>query len=403
MDQNTPLPLVAPDMGLFEDGIKSFQGIKPPYARGGGTSATQILERACQAHLGNHRNTDPLSVAIVSSGQAANHVVFKAIHGGDLVSSSHLFGTTKVDLKKTFERTGGKIAWVDPGDTQAFIDNTTLATTTWFLEAISNPAGRVPDFESLSHAARERGIMLAVDATLAAGMPYFDGLKYADVLTISLTKQAGGGQNLHTGGAILVGNNFAWEDKAARFPEFKEYFSDAAGTVVLPSSPFGALASKISLHEGSGVIAPQSALSIARSLPGMGDRVANMCENARMLAEILDGHEKVNSVQLAGYKTNDVNDACTQKYLGKNHFVILVDLKDGFAAAASFINAQQFAHAVALGQQNTAISHPASSTHRQYSKDELAKMGIYPGTIRISVGCEAPRTLARKLRRALTF
>lgn len=402
-----PLPAAAPDMGDYQNGIAAFKAIKPPYVRGGGTPATQLLENACLKHLApwvvHPAGIPSPSISIVSSGQAANHVVFKALHGGDMVSSTHLFGTTKVDLKKTYMRAGGNIAWVDPCNTKSFINSTTPKTTAWFAEAISNPAGRVPDLEELSKAAKERSILLILDSTLAAGMGGFNGLKYADVLTVSLTKQSGGGQNQNTGGAVIVSNQFDWAAHGSRFPEFEEYFEkNRDGVIQLPTSPFAALTSKISLHEGSGVISPRDAVSIAQSLPGMQQRVNKMCRNAKFLADILIDHPAVNSVQLAGHHTDAENDRRAQKFLGGNHFVLLVDLKDGSQAAEKFINSRQFSHAVALGQRMTAVSHPSSSTHRQYSKDDLAGMGIYGGTLRISVGTEPRRELGQKILLALS-
>lgn len=400
-------PLVAPDMGSFAQGIERFKDVKAPYARGGGTPATKRLEETSLLHLGKFTVSEGAfapHVSIVASGQASNHLVFKALYGGDLVCSKHLFGTTKVDLQKTFIRSGGNVAWVDPCDTQAFIDNTNEKTNAWYAEAISNPAGRVPDLEALSVAAQEREIPLIVDMTLAAGMPKFEGLKYADVLTMSLTKQASGGENNHMGGAIIVGTDFPWEDKIDRYPELKEYFADASGNIVLPSAPFGALVSKIGLHEGSCLIAPNSAMSISDSLPGLEGRIAKQCENAKMLAEFLSEEKgRIESIQLAGYNTDAENDKRTKKYLGENHFVLLVDLKGGFEAARQFIDSGQFMHAVALGQQVTAVSNPPSSTHRQYSKEALADMGIHEGTLRISVGCEPQDELRQRMARALAL
>src|SRR5690606_26786765 len=133
--------------------------------------------------------------------------------------------------------------------------------------------------------------------------------------------------------------------------------------VVLPSNPFGALVSKIGLHEGSAVEAPYVAQSIARLLPGMENRLRKQSKNARMLAKMLMDHPSVKNVRLAGFHSDPANDARTQQYLGNSHFVLLVDLYGGAKAAEKFINTRQFLHAVALGQRVTAVSHPASSTH----------------------------------------
>lgn len=405
MTAKTSLTAIAPDMGDFKDGITSFQSLKAPYARGGGTPATKIVEDACLQYLGkwdaaNESAPAPL-VAMTATGQAANHTVFAALKGGDLVASKHLFGTTKTDLKITFQHAGDAIAWVDPCDVQAFIDNTTEKTTAWFVEAVSNPAGRVPDLNALSKAAKERGILLVVDGTLAAGMPGYKGLEHADVLTASLTKQSGGGDNENIGGVIMVRQDIP--DITPKLVRLKDYFADAHGQLVLPANPLGAMCSKISLHEGSGAIASRVSLSIAKSLPGLEKRVARMSANAAMLTRVLSDNPNISRVQLAGLQSDAANDARAQEYLGGNHFVLLADLKGGFDGAEKFINSQQFLHAVALGQKVTAVSHPASSTHRQYTDAERAGMGIGNGTIRISVGTEGKRDLQQRMIAALDF
>lgn len=393
-------PVVAPDMGDFQSGIESFKQTKPPYARGGNTPASKELEWNVLAYVGATdapaEDYEHFSVGLVSSGQAANHVAFKAFGGSDIVSTKHLFGTTKTDLTMSFKSAGGNIAYVSPYDVQAFIDNTNENTTAWFVEAISNPAGYVPEFKDLRKAADEHGVALIVDATLAAGMEKFNAYEYADVITVSLTKQAGGGDNENAGGAILVNEKFDWQKMADRLPEFKHYFGEN-----VPEKPFSALCSKISLHEGSGLIPPQVALSIAEALPDMEYRVRRMSENARALAGQMAMHDAIESVKLAGFSTDPENDRRTREYMGENHFVILFDLKKGFDAAAKFINSGQFLHAVALGQKTTAVSNPASSTHRQYSAEDLSKMGIQPGTIRMSVGTEDVQDLERKLYKAI--
>ena len=396
---------VAPDMGDFESGIALFKSPNPPYARGGGDPASFELSNACLEHLwGWDVKSTQLapSVTLAASGQAANHLVFKALSGCDIVSSEHLFGTTKVDLKQTLARSGAQIAWADPTDTDAFIKSTTPTTRAWFMEAISNPAGKVPDFKALRAAATDMGVLLIVDGTLAVGMPGFKGKDYADILTVSLTKQAGGGRNENTGGVVITGNNFPWHDRAKDFPEITERLADDNGKVVLPPNPFGTTVSKISLAEGSGVLTPRVAMSIARDLPGMAGRVARQSKNARFLADVLSNHPAIESVQLAGYKTTASNDARTLEYMGGNHFVLLATLSGGGGAAERFVNSRRFIQAVALGQKVTAISHPAYSTHRSYSAKKLADMGIHEGTIRISVGTEPVRSLHEKMNKALT-
>lgn len=398
--------LVAPNMGSLDQGIQAFTTVRAPYVRGGGTPSAQVLEEACIAqlwHSGGKEVGGPRPDAvIVASGQAANHLAFSLFRGSHMVSSNQLFGTTKVALTQGFERNGGgKVAYVAPEDTQAFVNATTPATRAWFVEAISNPLGRVPDFDSLKQAARAAQVVLIVDSTLAAGMPGFRGGDHADILTTSLTKQAGGGNNTNVGGSVIVIPQFPAGRSAADFPELGRYFTDGQGQLNLPSNPFAALIRKLGTWEGSCTIAPQGALSIAKSLPDLSQRVQRQMANAKAAAEFLCAHPKVQTVHLAGVQSDAANDTRAQRYLGGNGFVTLMTLKGGLDAARAFVDSGQFQHAVALGQQRSAVAHPATSTHRQYDVAQQAAMGISAGTLRFSVGAEPQPAILSKLKRAL--
>lgn len=398
--------LVAPNMGTLDQGIQAFTTVRAPYVRGGGTPSAQLLEEACIAQLWKAGTKEvggarPDAV-ILASGQAANHLTFSLFRGSHIVSSNQMFGTTKVALTQGFERNGGgKVTYVPPEDTQAFVNATTPATRAWFVEAISNPLGRVPDFDSLRQAARQAAVVLIVDSTLAAGMPGFRGSEHADILTTSLTKQAGGGNNTNVGGSVIIAPQFPEGRSAADYPELGRYFTDGQGRLTTPPNPFAALIRKLGTWEGSCSIAPQSALSIAQSLPGLNERVQRQMANAKAAAEFLCTHPKVQSVHLAGVHSDASNDARAQRYLGGNGFVALMTLHGGLDAARAFVDAGQLQHAVALGQKRSAVAHPATSTHRQYDAQQQAQMGIFPGTLRLSIGAEAERTVIGRLKRAL--
>jgi O-acetylhomoserine/O-acetylserine sulfhydrylase-like pyridoxal-dependent enzyme len=271
------------------------------------------------------------------------------------------------------------------------------------VEAISNPAGRVPDFDALRQAATEQRVMLIIDTTLAACMPRFNALDYADVITASLSKAAGGGGNKNMGGAIITRGDFAWDNPEEQLSELKSYFKDANGQVIVPQNPLPALIAKIGAHEGGAAIAPEIALSIAENLQYVPGNVQKMCANARMLAELLKDHPKVKSVQLPGFNTDPANDARFRKYFADNHFVMMIDLHGDFEAAGNFIDSEELSHAVLLGQKITGVSNPGTSTHRSYPEQKLNSLGIYRGTIRMSVGTEDEDVLRAQVLRALAY
>lgn len=405
---NYPL-VVAPDMGSFQDGIEKFQSKNAPYSRGGGTQEMLDLGEACIEYIGKYNPEQDAfkpSAVMVSSGEAANHIVFRALRdrdGGNVVCSKQLFGTTKSDIQDTLNYEGVGVNWVDPCDTQAFIDASDEKTTMWFVEAVSNPVGRVPDFKKLYDEAQKRQIPLVVDATLSAGMKNYSGFEYADFITVSLTKQAGNGNNENIAGTILVKNDFNFPITAERFPEFNRYYTNAeTGNVDLPEDPFGTICTKIGLLEGNGVIAPKVADSILNELPELENRVARMSDNADMLTSLFNSNsDVVKQVRVAGLNTDPENDARANEYLGQPHFVLLVDLIGDFKAAEAFIDSGEVYHGVALGQAITAVCNPASSTARAYTDEQRTKMGFGKGTLRISVGAEDPEELKASISRAL--
>lgn len=411
MDRKDIPAVVAPNMGSFADGIKAFQTSEPPYGRGGGTPATQFLAGRALEYLGkwtpDNKAFTP-SISITPNGQAANHDLFRSLWGVDMVASKHVFGTTTTALNNTFARIGGqmggsKLFWADPCRTQDFINQTTSKTKIWFVEAVSNPAGRVPDLENLSKAAKERDVMLVIDTTLGAGMPRFNALNYADAVTISLSKQAGGGDNKNMGGAIITRGDFQWDDPVNQLTELRAYFEDqTTGKIAVPENPLAALVKKIGVPEGTVCMAPEIALSIADSLPQVQSNVEKMCRNARMIADLLKNHPKVKNVRLTGHNTDSENDERFREYFGDNHFVMMIDLKDNFKdATRHFIDSGELLHAVVLGQKETGISNPATSTHRQYSEEKLRSLGIYKDTIRMSVGTEDEDELGARVLAAL--
>ncbi len=397
---------VAPEMGTAQEGADLFQGPNPPYGRGGGTPAARYLNQQILQHVLKTNVTEGAFAPIIvtcPNGQSANQLAFRGLYGGDLLASNDIFGTTNAAIA-AYSRFGGNVARVSATDTAGWLDrmNGSKPPTALFAELPSNPLARVPDLDALSDDAKENGITRIFDITLALGFSKLDILKYADVVTMSLSKQGGGGQNLYMGGAVATVRDAVTQEQAHRLSELPHYFNNANGELVIPENPLGALINKIGMTEGGNSIVPVVAIDIGDSMEELEARVAQMCENARMVAEILEAHpKKVERVQLAGYKTDPENDERFREYLGPNAFMLSFDVLGEFKNAGDYINAGEHSHSVQLGQKQTAVSVPAQSTQRQKPKDQREAMGVNDNTVRFSTGCEDPNVLERQVVSAL--
>ncbi len=379
---------VAPELGLLSEAIEVFQTARPSYYRGGGDSVTRALEAALTQYIGGTH------CVVMPSGQAANACTLSALMPpggrGHAFVSSRLFGTTGVLVKQAFQQAGYEITHFDPGS----VANLRVRpdTKVIFTETSSNPEGVVADLDPLSKLARAHNIPLVVDHTLTAGFAGFDPFEYADVATVSLTKQAGGGLNRAAGGVILLNDRFDWDAQAEKFEIFNRYYLNG-GKVVLPQQPFGAVLRKIATWQGTCVSPMHVAEEIIAELPGLQDRVTAMRNNARELAMRLMQHPGVDQVRLAG-TDSAANSMRAWKYFAGSGFVLFLDIKYAESQLPRFIEKIQrdgvVSHSVQLGQRQTAVVVPGHTTNRQASLEDLAARGMNKTSIRVSVGVERP-------------
>lgn len=407
--------IVAPELGSLDEAVRAFQTPRAPYYRGGGDEVTPEFERHLNRYLGGTH------CVVTPSGQAANMLALYALFPpggkGHALVSKRLFGTTGVGIKQGFVAAGYEITDFDPQGFAVDLEKLLRKDTKFiFTEVSSNPEGVVADLDALSLLAGAYRIPLILDHTLTAGFDGFDPFRYADIVTVSLAKQTGGGRNNATGGVMLLDDKFDWSSRAEQFPAFERYFM-VNNQLVLPSSQaFGALARKIATWQGTCVAPIHGAAGIMETLPGLTDRVSQMRENARCLAEFLGQHRQIERVRLAGLDDSENSDRA-KKYLDGNGFVVFVDIKGGEDAARRFIDGindtRQLAetsdcsyaavsHSVQLGQQKTAVVVPGFTTNRQSTDDDLAARGMGRYSVRVSVGTGDAGMLLRTFDRALT-
>ncbi|MBN9316007.1 MAG: aminotransferase class I/II-fold pyridoxal phosphate-dependent enzyme [Devosia sp.] len=329
----------------------------------------------------------------LASGMAAITYAIQTIAqaGDNIVSVSQLYGGTYNLFVHTFPRQGIEVRLADQGDfdgLEKLIDKNTKAV---FCESIGNPAGNVVDIQRLAEIAHRHGVPLIVDNTVAT--PYLcRPIDFgADIVVHALTKYIGGHGN-SIGGLIVDSGKFDWKANKDRFPLLNEPDPSYHGVVyteALGPAAFIGRARVVPLRNTGAALSPHSAFLFLMGLETLGLRMERHCENAEALAAWLKKHPKVAWVNYAALPDSKYNATAKKISKGKASGIISFGIKGGAVAGGQFIDALQMIYRlVNIGDAKSLACHPASTTHRQLSPEELAKAGVSEDLVRISVGIE---------------
>ena len=327
----------------------------------------------------------------VSSGMAAQMVALLTLmeQGDELVSASTLYGGTYSQFDVTFRKFGINTKFVDSNDPENFRKAITKNTKALYAEVIGNPLNNVLDIEAVAAIAHEAGLPLVVDATFTTPYlcrPIDHG---ADIVVHSATKFIGG-HGTTMGGVIVESGKFDWGN--GNFPgmtepsagyhgiRFFETFGDFGFTMKARCETVRTLGPAMS---------PFNAFMLLQGLETLPVRMDRHCENALAAAKFLQQHPAVSWVNYAGLEDNPYQPL-VKKYLPKGASSIFTfGVNGGAEAGARFIESAQFlSHLANVGDAKTLIIHPASTTHRQLSDEQLIAAGVTPDMVRISVGLE---------------
>ena len=329
----------------------------------------------------------------VASGMAAITYAIQCITGtGDnIISTSQLYGGTYNLFAHTFPRQGieARMASYDDFDAiERYIDNNTRAI---FCESIGNPAGNIVDIEKQADIAHRHGVPLIVDSTVSTPylcQPFKLG---ADIVVHSLTKYMGG-HGTTIGGMIVDSGKFDWVRHKARFPLLNEADPSYHGVVYTEAFGDAAFIGRcrvVPLRNTGAALSPHSAFLILQGLETLGLRMERHCENALKVAQYLESHPKVERVNYAGLPSSRYHGLCNKLSKGKASGILSFELRGGATSGGQFIDAlKMILRLVNIGDAKSLACHPASTTHRQLSPDELKASGVSEGLVRISVGIE---------------
>lgn len=343
---------------------------------------------------------------LTGSGQAANfYAVFNIAQAGDhIVASSAIYGGTYNLFNVTMRKLGIDFTFVSPHATeeeiQAAIKPNTKAI---FGETISNPSLDVLDIEVFAKVAHKNGIPLIVDNTFATPINcrVFDW--GVDIVTHSTTKYMEGHAST-IGGAIVDSGNFDWTQND-KFPGLTTPDESYHGIVYTDTFGKGAYITKATvqlMRDLGSVQSPNDAFLLNVGLESLHLRMQRHCENALKVAKYLQNHPKITWVKCAMLEDDDQH-ALAQKYMPNGTCgVVSFGIKGGREAATTFMDSLKLAAIVThVADARTCCLHPASTTHRQLTDEQLEECGVSPDLVRFSCGIEAAEDIIDDIAQAL--
>jgi O-acetylhomoserine (thiol)-lyase len=342
----------------------------------------------------------------VASGMAAQFVALMTLlsPGDEIVASSHLYGGTITQLTHTFRKLSVDVRFVDPTRLDHWAAAISPRTRALYGETVGNPRGSILDLQPLAQLADSRRIPLIVDNTFAT--PYLcRPIEWgATIVVHSATKFIGGHGN-SIGGVVLESGRFDY----SHVPTIADPSPSYHGLRFFDTFGHYGYLMKVraeTVRDTGACISPSNAFLLLQGLETLSLRMERHSANARAVAEFLRDHPRVAWVAYAGLEDHPEHELA-RKYLGGRpgavfSFGIRTSDGDGREAGRRFIDALQlFSHLANVGDARSLVIHPASTTHQQLSEDELARGGVAPELIRLSVGLETLEDLLWDLDQAL--
>jgi O-acetylhomoserine (thiol)-lyase len=351
-----------------------------------------------------------LGAVATSSGLAAQFLTFAALAGsGDhVVASSHLYGGTLTQLDITLRRFGVDTTFIKSDRAKDFAAAITDKTKFVYAEMISNPSSHIGEIEELAKVAHDADLPLVIDSTVATPYlvrPIDHG---ADIVLHSATKFLGG-HGTTLGGVVVESGKFNWGN--GKFPTMTEPVPSYGGVSWWENfGEFGFLTKLRSeqLRDIGASLSPLSAFLLVQGVETLAQRMREHVANAKVVAEWLENDPRINWVKYAGLASHP-HYARAQKYLPEGPgsvFSFGVNSTDDLNSRQTgekFINSVTLAsHLANIGDVRTLVIHPASTTHRQLTNDQLIEAGVPQDLIRISVGLEDIQDILWDLDQALT-
>lgn len=332
------------------------------------------------------------ALALSSGSAAVNYSVLTIAElGRNIVSVPLLYGGTVTLFAHMFPKQGIDVRFAKddrPASLEALIDDKTAAV---FCETIGNPAGNIADIEAIAAMAHKHGVPVIVDNTVATPIlirPIDYGV---DIVVHSLTKYMGGHGN-SLGGIIVDSGKFPWAEHADRFPMLntpEPSYHGVVYTEAMGEAAYIARARTVPLRNTGSAISPFNAFLILLGIETLALRMERHCDNALAAAEYLRQHPKVAWVRFAGLPDSPYHELAQKYTNGRPSALLSFGVEGGFEAGVRVYDALKLIkRLVNIGDAKSLAAHPASTTHRQLSEEELASADVTPDMIRLCIGIE---------------
>ncbi|MEC9153509.1 MAG: O-acetylhomoserine aminocarboxypropyltransferase [Pseudomonadota bacterium] len=358
-----------------------------------------VLEERCAAL------EDGVGSTATASGHAAQILaLFPLMQPGDeIVAANKLYGGSINQMGHSYRKFGWSAKFVDPDDPENFRRASTNKTRAFFIESLANPGGVVTDMEAIAKIAHDTGVPLIVDNTMATPYlcrPFEHG---ADIIVHSTTKFLSG-NGTAIGGMVVDSGNFNWMQND-KFPSMSQPAPEYHNLTF--AETFGELSytiygHAIGLRDLGAAQSPMNAFLTLLGLETLPLRMDKHCTNALTVAQHLSNHHAVDWVSYAGLES-DKYYALGQHYLPKGAGAVMtVGLKGGYDAGVKLVEAVElFSHLANIGDSRSLVIHPASTTHRQLTEEQLSAAGAGAEVVRLSIGIESPADIIADLDQAL--
>ena len=345
------------------------------------------------------------AMAVSSGATAVSMSLLNLLSAGDnFVSVPTLYGATYTYFAHVLPRVSIEVRFSaddHPDSIAARIDERTKAV---FCETVGNPAGNVIDLAAVAEVAHARGVPVIADNTVATPLLLKPLRHGADVVIHSLTKFIGG-HGTTLGGVIVDGGTFPWADQPDRFRlmiEPEPAFHGVRYAIDFPDAPYITRCRTVGLRNTGAALSPFNAFQLLQGLETLAVRLPRHESNARAVAEFLAADTRVTSVDFVGFPENPYHELAGRYLGGRAPSILTFTVRGGREAGIAVFNSVKlFKRLLNMGDAKSLITHPASTTHRQLTPQDLKLAGITPAMVRLSVGLEHPDDLIEDLDQAL--
>lgn len=331
------------------------------------------------------------ALAVASGAAAITYALLNLAHSGDhIIAARTIYGGSYNLIEHTLADYGITSTFVDPSDTNNFARTIKPETKAIFIETLGNPNSNVIDIDRLAEIAHGHGIPLVVDNTFAT--PYlFRPIEHgADIVVHSATKFLGG-HGTSLGGVIVDSGNFDWK-ASGKFPQLTSPDPSYHGTVFTDVAGKAAYVTRIRavlLRDTGAALSPFNAFILLQGIETLSLRVERHVANALRVVEFLSKHPKVKSVNHPALESHPDHELYKRFFPYGAGSIFTFEVEGGRDAAHRFIDSLKIFSLLAnVADVKSLAIHPASTTHSQLSDSQKAQQGIYPGSIRLSIGTE---------------